>query len=599
MPVGHVATLRRERSTGTLTSSIYSGGAWISDARYDFTFDNLDVECIVGDEVTFEVGAELHQALRVAKLRPCGGGTIWQTHEHSDSTSGSSKGVDGSSDRSVAGYDTDWAVDSDRLEVHAQEKQGGMSARTRILRTQGRAQRPTFHSGDLQSSENAKLGAEFLPAVSLQQISNSLDLTAHSTVCASTTASDRQSAKNDHIIRATESRPFGSESIELQGTVPARGLPPGRLQTRGCEQTELESVDVHHRARAISLRLLNREIQKWARIEHGEEDSHVTALESRFAAACSRVDGDPIELRAVLRAAVAALSPPRRLAQHGHGDIERADTFAMERLEQNTAQQFRLRRLVLRSLTEWRRRGLEEDTIDLVLGHVSNLIRTFECRAGDIFGEAAGGKSWSRLKAAAAAFDDGESRIARGCGTSVSSADALIKETGILGNGVLRMHACDQPGCDMNCTTSQGLQKHKANKHDIGIKWHFCKQPGCKSKFKDPSNLSHHNVHAHNIGVRWHTCDFPGCDMRCKKKSNLTMHRAQIHNIGVKWSVCDHPGCDRRFKKTSSLKMHQANKHNIGVTWHTCDYPGCVSKFKDRCNMLRHRTSLHDCALGG
>lgn len=110
--------------------------------------------------------------------------------------------------------------------------------------------------------------------------------------------------------------------------------------------------------------------------------------------------------------------------------------------------------------------------------------------------------------------------------------------------------------------------------------------------------LQRHEADRHNIGVVWHACPecLPSgepCQYKGKNVDDVREHLRKAHNIGVKWHACDHPGCDFQTKTASALRKHKANRHDIDVEWHYCQVPGCTFRCKQRGGLLQHGRWMH------
>ena len=117
-------------------------------------------------------------------------------------------------------------------------------------------------------------------------------------------------------------------------------------------------------------------------------------------------------------------------------------------------------------------------------------------------------------------------------------------------------------------TTTKGLlQRHEADRHNIGVVWHACPEclpsgEPCQYKGKNMDDVREHLRKAHNIGVKWHACGHPGCEFRTKTASALRKHRANIHDIDVEWHYCQVPGCTFRCKQRGGLLQHGRWMHS-------------------------------------
>ena len=120
--------------------------------------------------------------------------------------------------------------------------------------------------------------------------------------------------------------------------------------------------------------------------------------------------------------------------------------------------------------------------------------------------------------------------------------------------------------CAFITTTKGLLQRHEADRHNIGVVWHAC--PECL-----PSG---------------EPCQYKG-----KNMDDVREHLRKAHNIGVKWHVCDQPNCEFRTKTALALRKHKANKHDIDVEWHYCQVPGCTFRCKQRGGLLQHGRWMH------
>jgi hypothetical protein len=110
--------------------------------------------------------------------------------------------------------------------------------------------------------------------------------------------------------------------------------------------------------------------------------------------------------------------------------------------------------------------------------------------------------------------------------------------------------------------------------------------------------LQRHEADRHNIGVVWHACPecLPSgepCLYKGKNMDDVREHLRKAHNIGVKWHACDQPGCAFRTKTAGALRKHKANKHDIDVEWHHCQVPGCTFRCKQRGGLLQHGRWMH------
>ena len=130
-----------------------------------------------------------------------------------------------------------------------------------------------------------------------------------------------------------------------------------------------------------------------------EGEQVVMDLETQLAQFLAGESVDALRLRRLLYEMVGALSPPRMKSSPMENTVP-LDNLAAERLKETALIQRRVREVLIKALSLWRKTlKLEDLQIEPILGHLQQTIEHFERRHLDVQHARAGGQ-WQRLKAA-------------------------------------------------------------------------------------------------------------------------------------------------------------------------------------------------------
>mmetsp|Transcript_166892 Transcript_166892/g.530668 ORF Transcript_166892/g.530668 Transcript_166892/m.530668 type:complete len:497 (+) Transcript_166892:57-1547(+) len=169
-------------------------------------------------------------------------------------------------------------------------------------------------------------------------------------------------------------------------------------------------------------RLFQHEASRWAVVDDGARQDWVVDLESRLPAA---MDGGGEELRALLRSAVAALTPPRASVGNSDETVEPMNDAAIGRVQRIL--QSRLRKIVLRIL-EGGLIDLGHPMNALVLARLQALLAEFRVRhESETAVSLLDGKRWARLDSCLSSFNAGQVPL-RDLAASASSSFVPIPQ---------------------------------------------------------------------------------------------------------------------------------------------------------------------------
>lgn len=206
----------------------------------------------------------------------------------------------------------------------------------------------------------------------------------------------------DQLVRLWSSLPpsLRREFIGLQcQTTPSdKG---GLCAHGGCDQLD-NSVAVAYHARR--LRILSREIARWASCSIPEREARIAAVEECFEAlARDGSNEDARTLRAILCALSTALAPPRAKPQFGF-PARPLDTESLESLIAAAKLQRRVRGLLIQCLQLWRQLWSDVTQIQPMLSFINQHIKAFETRVEDVH-SACAGEQWDIIRVLVACKD--------------------------------------------------------------------------------------------------------------------------------------------------------------------------------------------------